>query len=241
MDSDRPPDDSRSPSASPITVATLANDLRNLLTMMVTSIDALRRTTASSADSERLFADLDRAVASGFRVSHEMVTMVRPPRRESAVADLNVVVTRAQRVIERLVGEHVAVQINLTPFNAIVRATSIDVEWLLLNLASNAADTMTDGGLLIIETDLIRVPSHVTSGFGPESLSHGRLTVTDTGGGMNAFIRARAIEPFFSTKSGAFGLGLTSAALIGTKTRGALSRSDHRSGGDQPGSVLTRG
>ena len=213
MDSDRPPDDS-SPSASPITVATLANDLRNLLTMMVTSLDSLRSITASNQDSEPLLAELDRAVAGGFRVSQDMVTMVRPPRPESVVVDLNMVVNRALPVIERLVGAHVAVRVNLTPFSAVVRASSLDVEWLLLNLASNAADTMSEGGLLIIETDLIRIPSYVTSGLGPAGLSHGRLTVTDTGGGMNAFVRARAIEPFFSTKSGAFGLGLTSAALI---------------------------
>src|SRR5687767_13868674 len=107
MDSDRPPDDS-SPSASPITLATLANDLRNLLTMMVTSLDGLRSITVSNQDRERLFAELDRAVAGGFRVSQDMVTMVRPTRPESVLVDLNVVVNRALPVIERLVGAHVA-------------------------------------------------------------------------------------------------------------------------------------
>ena len=213
MDSDRPPDDPGSPSASPITIATLANDLRNLLTVMATSIDGLRRAISPSPEAERIFPELDRAIDGAFRISDDMVTLVRSPRPEAAVTELNDVVVRAQRMIEGLVGEHIAVQINLTPFKAPVRAASIDVEWLLLNLASNAADTMSDGGLLTIETDLIRIPPYVTSGLGPARLSHGRLTVTDTGGGMNAHVRARAIEPFFSTKSGAFGLGLTSAAL----------------------------
>ena len=68
--------------------------------------------------------------------------------------------------------------------------------------------------LLTIGTDLIRIPFNVPGGVDPARRSYGRLTVTDTGGGMTPQVRARAIEPFFSTRSGAFGLGLTSAAVI---------------------------
>jgi two-component system, cell cycle sensor histidine kinase and response regulator CckA len=191
----------------------LANDLRNLLAVMVTSIDTIRRTIPPAPEVERTLGELDSAIDGAFRVSHEMVAMVQP-QAELAVADLNQVVSQTRYVIERLAGEHIALLINLTPFDTVVRAAEIDLEWLLLNLASNAADAMPDGGLLTLETDLIRIPSNVTSDAGPAGVSYARLTITDTGGGMHPQVRARAIEPFFSTRSGAFGLGLTSAALI---------------------------
>jgi signal transduction histidine kinase len=60
----------------------------------------------------------------------------------------------------------------------------------------------------------------VSGGGGQERTSYGRLTVSDTGAGMNLEVRARAIEPFFSTRSGSFGLGLTSAALIARRLGG---------------------
>ena len=214
MDSDRPADNTRPPGVSSTLVATLANDLRNLLAVIVTSVDAMRRSIPPSPEIERILAELDRTLDGGFRISQAMVSMVQPARAESTVADLNEVVSQSQRMIERLAGDHVAVWINLTPLDTVVRGAPIDVEWLLLNLASNAADAMPGGGLLTIETDLIRVPSNAPDDAGPTRLSYGRLTVTDTGGGMNPQVRARAVEPFFSTRSGAFGLGLTSAALI---------------------------
>ena len=214
MDSDRPPDNARPPSVSLTMVATLASELRNQLAVIVTSIDAIRRVIPPGPDIERVLAELDRAIDGGFRVSYEMVAMAQPPVAEPAVADLNEVVRQTQHVIERLVGEHVTVWINLTPFDTVVRAASIDVEWLLLNLASNAADAMPGGGLLTIETDLIRTPLNVPGALARARRSYGRLTVTDTGGGMTPHARAMAVEPFFSTRSGAFGLGLTSAALI---------------------------
>jgi two-component system cell cycle sensor histidine kinase/response regulator CckA len=214
MDSDRPPDNARPPSVSLTMVATLASELRNQLAVIVTSIDTIRRAIPPGPEIERVLAELDRAIDGGFRVSYELVAMVQPPVVEPAVADLNEVVSQMQHVIERLVGEHVRVWINLTPFDAVVKAASVDVEWLLLNLASNAADAMPAGGPLTIETDLIRTPVNVPGGVGRAKRSYGRLTVTDTGGGMTPQVRARAAEPFFSTRSGAFGLGLTSAALI---------------------------
>ena len=213
MDQDRPPDKDRQPNVSAIKVAALSSDLRNVLAAIVSSIDAVRRVIPPGPDIDRIFRELDQAVDGGFRVSYEMVTMVRPPVDEPAVADLNDVVRQAVQVLDHLVGQHITVWVNLTPFDTAVRAASIDVEWLLLNLATNAADAMPGGGMLTIETDLVRAPSIVT-GTGGTALSCGRLTVTDTGGGMAAEVRARAIEPFFSTRSGAFGLGLTSAALI---------------------------
>jgi two-component system cell cycle sensor histidine kinase/response regulator CckA len=214
MDSDRPPDNARPQSVSLTMVATLASELRNQLAVIVTSIDTIRRAIPPGPEIERVLAELERAIDGGVRVSYEMVAMVQPRVAEPTVADLNEVVSQTRYVIERLVGEHVTVWINLTPFDTVVRAASIDVEWLLLNLASNAADAMPGGGLLTIETDLIRIPFNVPVSAGRARRSYGRLTVTDTGGGMTPPVRARAAEPFFSTRSGAFGLGLTSVALI---------------------------
>ena len=214
MDPDLPPDNGRQPPVSATVVATLSSELRNVLAVIVSSIDALRSAIPPDPEVSRVLRELDRAIAGGFRVGYEMVSMVRPPVDESAVADLNDVVRQARQVIDRLVGGAVTVWVNLTPFDTIVQAPGIDVEWLLLNLAANAADAMPGGGMLTIETDLIRAPSIVTIAARRAAPSYGRLTVTDTGGGMTAEVRARAIEPFFSTRSGAFGLGLTSAALI---------------------------
>jgi signal transduction histidine kinase len=222
MTSERQPSNAHSPRVSATIVATLANDLRNVLTVMTASIAAIRRVVPPDPDVDHALSDMDNAIEAGFHLADEMVATLRTPHTGSPVAELNDVVSRGHHAIARLVGEHVRIGFNLTPMNPIVRAAVIEVEWLILNLASNARDAMPDGGELTIETDLVRVPTGTIDGANGRRLPFGRLTVTDTGGGMNAQVRARATEPFFSTKSGAFGLGLTSAALTVRRLGGFL-------------------
>jgi signal transduction histidine kinase len=212
-DSERLSDRDRSPRISATAIATLANDLRNLLSVMANSVDALRTTVAPGAQIERIVADLDDAIDGAFEIGREMVALVQPRRAESSISDVNDVVTQTARVIERLVGDAVRVWLKVSASSALVRAGHIEIEWLLLNLAANAAEAMPDGGLLTIETALVTVPAHTTNGGRSELQTFVRITVSDTGAGMTPDVRIRAAEPFFSTKPGGFGLGLTSAAI----------------------------
>jgi CheY-like chemotaxis protein len=125
--------------------------------------------------------------------------------------DLNVVVRGAIAMLRRVLGETIELEERLLPGVAPVRADPGQLEQVILNLAVNARDAMPDGGRLVIET----------AAGGDDSV---RLSVTDTGSGIAAEVRAHLFEPFFTTKEAGkgTGLGLATVHTIVTQSGGRV-------------------
>jgi two-component system cell cycle sensor histidine kinase/response regulator CckA len=214
MESDGPSHRSGSPKLSTLMVVQLANDLRNLLTVIASCADSIRCTIPSpGSDVDQTLAELDGAVDGAFYISRELFALVRPQPLEQSVIDVNDLVDQARSVIERVLGDRIRVSFNLAAAAPIVRADAVQLEWVLLNLAWNAADTMPCGGMLSIGTASVDTPLNVTAHDIPRIRRYIRLTISDTGRGMSGEARTTAFEPFFTTKAGGWGVGLTSVAV----------------------------
>jgi signal transduction histidine kinase len=201
----------------------LANDLRNLLAIMVSCIDSIRGNIFPGPDSEQMLAELDGAIDGAFYISREMLGIARPHRVDPAVVDVNELVAQARGVLERILGSRIRLSFDLAATTPIVRADVVELEWVLLNLASNAADAMPEGGAFAIETALI----DKRPGAAGARRHYVRITATDSGPGIDDDVRDHALEPFFSTKEGRKGLGLTSAALAVRRLGGWLHIESH--------------
>ena len=127
--------------------------------------------------------------------------------------NLNDVVIRAAPLFRRLLGPRVECMLRLTPGVGLIRADATQMEQVLLNLSLNARDAMPDGGILTIETAVTTLGAGEVAGC--EAGSYVRLTVRDTGIGMDADTRARVFEPFFTTKGAGQGTGLGLAIVNG--------------------------
>jgi CheY-like chemotaxis protein len=135
------------------------------------------------------------------------------------------VVDEAGRMLGRLVGEDVALELRLAPDAGTVRADAGQLQQVLLNLAVNARDAMPLGGRLTIATDGVLVEREAPAQ--PTPLAPGRyvrLTVGDTGTGMPPEVLRHAFEPFFTTKElgAGTGLGLSTVYGIVTQSHGRL-------------------
>jgi CheY-like chemotaxis protein len=135
---------------------------------------------------------------------------------QSSVLDLNDVVNNVAKMLQRIIGEDVRLQLDLHTRPLMTRVDAGMVEQVLMNLAVNARDAMAGGGRLRIET-AEKIVTQDLATLCPDAVP-GRyvcFSVSDTGGGIPPEIMPRIFEPFFTTKEAGKGTGLGLATVFG--------------------------
>jgi len=132
------------------------------------------------------------------------------------VLNLNDVITELQKMLTRIIGEDITLNILKDDNLDSIKADRAQIEQVIMNLVVNARDAMPEGGRLTIETRNIEVTDKYSERY--IDLSPGRyvmLSVADTGTGMSEEVKARIFEPFFTTKGPVKGTGLGLATVYG--------------------------
>ena len=134
--------------------------------------------------------------------------------------DLNAIIRNVEKLLSRIIGEDLQLDIVLADEDLIVMVDPVQMEQVFMNFATNARDAMPDNGLLRIETETLQVDRAFMSehGFGKEG-KYALISVTDTGAGMDKETSERIFEPFFTTKEVGRGTGLGLAMVYGTITQ----------------------
>ena len=184
----------------------VAHDFNNLLTPIIGTLDLLTRKNLGTDREKRL---IDAALQSADRaktlVQRLLAFARRQPLQPTAV-NIHDLVSGMSALVASTTGPKVRVSIDIAPDLPTARGDFNQLEMALLNLSVNARDAMPEGGSLGISA----VADAIGPG-GPDDLKEGayvRITVSDTGIGMDAETASRAIEPFFSTKGVGKGTGL---------------------------------
>ena len=131
--------------------------------------------------------------------------------------DLNDLVAKAQRMLDRVIGEDIALVVRPAPELGTVLADPGQIDQILLNLAINARDAMPEGGTLTLETADVDLRETDAASGRPVIVPrwYVMLAVSDTGVGMDAETQRRLFEPFFTTKPVGQGTGLGLATVYG--------------------------
>ncbi|MCB0324830.1 MAG: PAS domain S-box protein, partial [Bdellovibrionales bacterium] len=194
----------------------VAHDFNNFLTAVLGySGLLLHRLPPESPHRHELF-QIRKASEQAGALVHQLLTFSRKQIMTPRVFSLNTVVEETSRMLRRLIGEDISLQIELDPLLANTRADAGQMQQILINLVINARDAMPDGGELGIRT--ANVVQSVQASCEPQPLPAGSyvmLEVTDNGHGMNADVKARLFEPFFTTKEPGRGTGLGLSTVYG--------------------------
>jgi PAS domain S-box-containing protein len=183
----------------------VAHDFNNILTAIRGNAEflagALPAGGTLARDAEEIRDAADRAAG----LTRQLLAFSRRQVLQPRVVDLNVVVAGVERLLARVLGEHVRLTVRPAPTPQWVHADPGQLDQVLINLAVNARDAMPDGGPLEIAV----VPE--------AARGTGRVVVrvSDRGTGMDATTRTRAFEPFFTTKPVGRGTGLGLATVHG--------------------------
>jgi two-component system, cell cycle sensor histidine kinase and response regulator CckA len=178
----------------------------NLLKMKIRADDPLHPYVEQILTSSARAANLTQSLLA---FSRKQVINPRP-------MDLNDAIRRFEKLLHRLIGEDIELRTNLAPGEMTILADSSQVEQVLMNLATNARDAMPQGGTLTITTEAAGVGEEFRKvhGFGAPG-NYVRVSVQDTGSGMDTTTLARIFEPFFTTKELGRGTGLGLAIVYG--------------------------
>ena len=184
----------------------VAHDFNNLLTPIMLSLDMLRtRKLGTERDQRRVEQALEATNRARILVQRLLAFARRQPLARSAV-DISQLVGGMVSLLTGTLGPDIRVVLAIDANLPAVVADANQLEMAILNLGVNARDAMPDGGILTISASTESIAKRHRS-----SLASGtfvRLCMADTGSGMDDETRARAIEPFFSTKAVGKGTGL---------------------------------
>jgi len=200
--------------------AGLAHDLNNLMTLVAGYGELVRPHLPAGSPAVALTADLGQVAARAVRIARRLVGLGRPT--PAAALDLNAALNDLAQEVRRLIGPEIDLDVRLDSLGGRVQIDPGQLEQVVLNLAANARDAMPTGGTLTIQTSAATPGGRDPSG-GPGQFA--RLTVADTGVGMDAPTRARLFEPFFTTKppGRGTGLGLVTVRQIAGRAGGRVS------------------
>ncbi|MDF1502205.1 ATP-binding protein, partial [Roseisolibacter sp. H3M3-2] len=191
----------------------VAHDFNNLLTAVRVNVENVLESLPAESPFRADLTDADDAISRATSLTRQLLTIGRQQHADRRPADLGVVVRDAERLMRRLVGERVHVELRLAERPLVVLADVARLEQVLVNLAVNARDAMPAGGTLTVATARrLAVPP---DGTGGAARAWAVLAVRDTGHGMDADTRERIFEPFFTTKAPGVGTGLGLATAFG--------------------------
>jgi len=149
-------------------------------------------------------------------LTRQLLAFSRKQLLELKVVDVNAIVQDMERLLRPLIGENVEFSTALAPDAAHTRADAGQLEQVLMNLVVNAKDAMPGGGKLTIETqNIVMNESHRRGQTFIRPGDYVRLSVSDTGMGMDKETQSRIFEPFFTTKEKGKGTGLGLSTVYG--------------------------
>jgi two-component system, cell cycle sensor histidine kinase and response regulator CckA len=198
----------------------VAHDFNNLLTVISGYSDLLLSELDPGDPLHRHAAAINNAAARATGLTRQLLAFSRRQVLQPTALDLNAVVTETGKMLQRLIGEDIALVTTLDPALGRVNADPGQLEQVILNLAVNARDAMPEGGRLTLETanvELGEADAHRQVGVIPGR--YVRLTVRDTGIGIDAATQSHLFEPFFTTKELGKGTGLGLATVYGIVTQ----------------------
>ncbi len=194
----------------------VAHDFNNLLTVINGSVELIRSEPPGSRRTLELADDIQRAAERAAGLTAQLLAFSRQEVLEPRLTNLNAVVSDTQKMLTRLIGEDIDLAVSLDPQAPAVLIDPGRWSQVLINLAVNARDAMSEGGQLSIETREVEIDdTYVSEHLGARRGRYVRLAVSDTGTGMTPDVRSRIFDPFFTTKGHERGTGLGLSVVLG--------------------------
>ena len=194
----------------------IAHDFNNAIGVIVGYSALLKEALPEHENAQRYAEEIGKAGHRAALLTRQLLAFSRKQVIQPTVVDLNSVVTETEKMLRRLIGEHI--EMTVVPGRELgrVRMDLGQIDQILMNLAVNARDAMPQGGKLVIETANAELDE--TNLLQYSYAKPGRyvmLSVSDTGSGIDKETQTHIFEPFYTTKGPGQGTGLGLSTVYG--------------------------
>ena len=194
----------------------VAHDFNNILMSIMGSADLLLMELGRDDPARGEATEIKQSVQRGAGLTRQLLAFSRRQATRQQLFALGDVVSGMETMLRRLIGPEIEFEIVRDEQPTMVMADPAQIEQVLLNLVVNARDAMPEGGRLSVrveevELDAATAMAHAEGRTG----RYARLSVSDTGTGIDEQTRAKLFEPFFTTKEQGKGTGLGLSIVYG--------------------------
>jgi PAS domain S-box-containing protein len=194
----------------------IAHDFNNILSAIIGYSELAMNDLPKDS---QVYDDVNTIKESGEKaavLTGQLLAFSRKQVLKTQSLDLNAAIENMAKMLHRLIGEDIALDLQLSPNIGNINGDPGQIEQIILNLAVNARDAMPNGGQLIIETSEVDLGNEYVDQHPDAKIGkHVLLAVNDTGLGMTAEVRKQIFDPFFTTKELGKGTGLGLATVYG--------------------------
>ena len=193
----------------------LAHDFRNILQILKLNISLLPMEAGNPEQVHRVAAQLDKATDRGTALVQELLVFARRTDANLAQVDLGQVATETMQLIAEGLPPGITLSLQVPHRLPPMLGDAGQLDRVLTNLILNARDAMPNGGAIEVSVDTIRFQDTSSSLWKIRDTPYLRVTVADSGTGMDEATQARIFEPFYTTKSAGKGTGLGLSVVFG--------------------------
>lgn len=194
----------------------IAHDFNNMLTAINGYSELLLRDLKEENSVRQKVLEIKKAGERSASLTQQLLAFSRRQVLKPQMLDLNNVITDMGGLLRRLIGEHIYLNVDLSEDECRVEADPGQLSQVIMNLAVNARDAMPKGGDLTIKTENIYLDEEYAATHVPTMPgNYVRLSVSDTGIGVDEEARKHIFEPFYTTKEKGAGTGLGLATVYG--------------------------
>ena len=193
----------------------ISHDFNNILTVIIGNLELLETRTEDETN-RAMVSDALEAAELGAQLTAGLSAFSRIEASLGNPVDVNAAITAAIALITRTFDPHYEIAQDLDADLPPILADSTQLQSALINIALNARDAMPDGGKLVLRSETIAIDdAYIAQELDVAQGHYVRVSISDTGRGMDADTQARVFEPFFTTKPVGQGTGLGLAMVYG--------------------------
>ncbi|MBA4389578.1 MAG: hypothetical protein C0399_01400 [Syntrophus sp. (in: bacteria)] len=188
----------------------IAHDFNNMLGIILGNTQLAKLRVQADDKIFEYCSEIEQATSRAASFVRQLLAFSRRQVLELKIIDLNGLLVNFEKMIYRVIGEHIEMSIIYADEAPTIKADDTQIQQVLLNLVVNAREAMPEGGTLTISTSVAFIDEEYAGIFpGVPAGRYALLSVKDTGIGITKEVVGKIFEPFFTTKATGNGLGLS--------------------------------